>query len=51
MVDNTSMSLALCALLIQVILKGLTLQKFVFDVCGYMYHVLFYVYMGTSFVD
>lgn len=48
MVDNTSMSLALCALLIQVILKGPTSK---ICVCVYMYHVLFYAYMGTSFVD
>ena len=37
--------LALCALLTRVIFKGLTLQKFVFDVC------VFYVCVGTGFVD
>ena len=37
--------LALCALLTGVILKGLTLRKFVFDVCACM----FYVCVGIVF--
>ena len=48
MVDDTSMlGHALCALLTGVILKGLTLRKFVSDVCVCM----FYVCEVIGFVD
>ena len=41
---------ALCALSTEVIFKGLTLQRIVFDVCVYMY-MLFYVCVGINLVD
>ena len=47
MVNEYHLVLALCALLTGVILKGLTLQKFVSDVCACM----FYVCEVIGFVD
>ena len=44
MVDHTTLD----TILRKAILKGLTLRKFVFDVCIY---VLFYICVGIDFVD